>query len=119
MDDTQVFNSGLEVERHLSNDAAMVRICGTLTFPDAVGATEVMKHVIEQHPPVVLLDLTDLTTVDATGLAVLVGMGGDLKNAGIQVRVVASDPRLRHRLPYTLGLRNVFPTVEEALTYQT
>lgn len=118
MDDIHTFASGLTVEHQMLDTAVLVRLAGPLQFPDAVGATGVMKHVIEQRPLVVLLDLTHLEAVDATGVAVLVGIGGDLKNAGIQVRVIASDPRIEHRLPYTLGLRKIFPTVQEALSYQ-
>jgi anti-anti-sigma factor len=118
MDDTKTFPGGLHVEHHMSDASAMVQIGGPLTFPDAVAVSGVVKHVIEHHPPVVLLDLTELQHVDATGVAVLVGIGGDLKKAQIQVRVIAADPRIRHRLPYTLGLRKVFATIEEALRYQ-
>ena len=118
MDDSQSFPEGLQVSHQVSDTSATVRICGPLTFPDAVALSGVMKHVIEHQPPFVLLDLTDIGNVDATGIAVLVGVGGDLKSAGIQVRVIAADPRIRHRLPYTLGLRKVFPTIEDALRYQ-
>ena len=115
MHDSQTFLGGLQVAHDVSEASAIVRISGPLTFPDAVVVTGVIKHVIELHPPLVLLDLTDTQRVDATGIAVLVGVGGDLKNAGILVRVIAADPRIRHRLPYTLGLRKIFPTAEEAL----
>ena len=118
MDDTKTFAGGLQVEHHVSDDAATVQIRGPLIFPEAVAVSRVIKHVIELHPSVVLLNLTDMHKVDATGIAVLVGVGGDLKTANIQVRVVAADPGIRHRLPYTLGLRKIFPTVEEALRHE-
>ena len=118
MDDSKTFPGGLQVEHHVSDSSATVQIGGPLTFPDAVAVSGVIKHIIEQQPSVVLLDLTDMQDVDATGIAVLVGIGGDLKNADIQVRVIATDPRIRHRLPYTLGLRKIFPTRDEALRYQ-
>lgn len=117
-DDLETFPGGLRVGHHASDDTATVVIGGPLTFPDAVAVTRVIKHVMERQPSVVLLDLTDMQHVDGTGIAVLVGIGGDLKNADIQVRVVAADPRIRHRLPYTLGLRKVFPTVDDALRYR-
>jgi len=118
MDDSKAFPGGLQVDHHVSDTSATVQVGGPLTFPDAVAVLGVIKHVIEQQPSLVLLDLTDVQDVDSTGIAVLVGIGGDLKNADIQVRVIAADPRIRHRLPYTLGLRKIFPTVEEALRYQ-
>jgi anti-anti-sigma factor len=115
MHDSQTLSGGLEVAHDVSDTSAIVRISGPLIFPDAVAVSGVVQHVIEQRPPLVLLDLTDMQGVDATGIAVLVGIGGDLKNAGILVRVIAADPRIRHRLPYTLGLRKIFSTPEEAL----
>lgn len=118
MDDTQTFDTGLQVEKQIRSDSAIVRVSGPMTFPAAVHVFGVIKQVIEQRPPVVMIDLSGLETVDATGIAVLVGIGGDLKTVGIQVRIVAPDPRIRHRLPYTRGLRKVFPSVEEALQYQ-
>jgi anti-anti-sigma factor len=118
MEGNQTYPGGLQLAHHMHDTSAIVRISGPLVFPEAVSVSEGMKLVIEQQPPVVLLDLTDIERVDATGVAVLVAIGGDLKDAGIQVRVVAADPRIRHRLPYTLGLRKVFPTVEEAMEYQ-
>lgn len=118
MDDSKTFPRGLQVEHHVSENSATVQIGGPLTFPEAVAVSGVVKHIIEQRPRVVLLDLTDMQEVDATGIAVLVGIGGDLENADIEVRIIAADPRIRHRLPYILGLRKTFATVEEALRHQ-
>ena len=118
MHDTKTFPGGLHVEHHVTEDSAIVQIGGPLTFPDAVAVSGVVRHVIELQPSLVLLDITAMQRVDSTGVAVLVSIGISLKEAGIQVRVVAADPRIQHRLPYTLGLRKVFPTVEEALRYQ-
>lgn len=118
MDDVKTFPGGLQVEHHVGDTSAIVLIGGPLTFPDAVAVSGVVKHVIEQQPSVVLLDLTHMQNVDGTGVAVLVGIGGDLKKADIQVRVIAADPRIRHRLPYTLGLRKIFPTRDDALRYR-
>lgn len=116
--DIEALDGGLVVEHRLAGDTAVVRVGGPLTFPDAVAVSRVIKHVVERQPPVVILDLTDTHHVDATGIAVLVGIGGDLKHAGIQVRIVAADPGIKKRLPYTLGLRKIFPTVEQALRYR-
>lgn len=115
MTEQKCLDTALQVTHRVAQDRAVVSVSGPLKFPDAVNLSAVIKQVIEEHPPVALLDLTSLDGVDATGVAVLVGIGGDLKTAGIQVRIIASDPRIRHRLPYTLGLRRIFPTVEDAI----
>jgi anti-anti-sigma factor len=107
--------SALSILHSISPERSVVSVAGPLTFPDAVRLSGVVRQILEQHPPVALLDLTALDSVDATGVAVLVGIGDDLKTAGIQVRVVAADPRIRHRLPYTLGLRRIFASVEDAI----
>jgi anti-anti-sigma factor len=118
MEDSHISPGDPQVSYQVSDTYATVRIGGPLVFPGAVAVSRAVKQVIEQQPPLVLLDLTGIENVDATGVAVLVGVGGDLKSAGIQVRVIAADPRIRHRLPYTLGLRKVFPTIEDALCHQ-
>jgi len=115
MKNQQILAPGLQVRQRVGKDRAIISVGGPLKFPDAVHLTAAIKQVIKQHPPVVLLDLTHLEGVDATGVAVLVGIGGDLKTAGIQARIIASDPLIRHRLPYTLGLRRVFTSVEDAI----
>lgn len=117
MGKVKIFDSGLRVTHRVQKESAIVHVSGPLTFPDAVGLTGVIKSLIAEQIPLLLLDLTDIAEVDGTGLAVLIGVGGDLKNAAAQVRVIAPDPRLRHRLPYTLGLRKVFTSVDEALQF--
>lgn len=117
MDKTDAFDSGLIVSQEVNDEWAIVHVTGPLTFPDAVTLTGVVASVLEQPPVVLLLDLTSVGEVDATGVAVLVGVGRDLKDAGKQVRVIVSDSRVRNRLPYTLGLRKVFTSIDEAIHF--
>jgi len=109
--------SGLIIIDEVQDDLAIVHVAGPLTFPDAVTLTGVVKSVLNRPPAVLLLDLTEIEEIDATGVAVLVGVGGDLKDARKEVRVIVSDPRVRHRLPYTLGLRKVFTSQDEAIRF--
>jgi ABC-type transporter Mla MlaB component len=90
-----------------------------LRFPEAVQLTRAAKNLFEQGvTEVTVLDLSALDDVDHTGIAVLVSVGRDLKAAGSQVRIVAADRALVVRLPYTLGLRRVFASAADALSFK-
>lgn len=109
--------SELVVLDAVHDDIAFVQVDGPLTFPDAVTLSGVVRSLLAQPSQLLLLDLTGVGKIDATGVAVLVGVGGDLKDAGKEVRIIVSDPRVRQRLPYTLGLRKVFTSVDEAIRF--
>jgi anti-anti-sigma regulatory factor len=55
---------------------------------------------------------------DTTGLGVLMSISAHLKAAQVDIRVVAAEPRLRHRLPQCLRSQPIFFTVTDALTSQ-
>lgn len=118
MDETQVSDSGLVITREITDEWAIVHVSGPLEFPDAVALTHVIKDLIEWSPQVLLLDLIEVGKIDATGVGVLVGVGGDLKDSGKQVRVIVADPRFRHSLPFTLGLCKIFTSVQEAKEFE-
>lgn len=94
MRDSQTFDSGLHLSQETFGESAIVRVSGPLQFPDAVSLHGHINRIIARRPLVVLVDLTNMVDVDSTGVAVLVGAGGDLKDAGIQVR--SSRPTLRY-----------------------
>lgn len=114
---TQAFDSGLVITHEVTESWAIVHVDGPLTFPDAVALSHVIKDLVERSPDLLFLDLIEVGKIDATGVGVLVGAGGDLKDSGKQVRVIVADPRVRHRLPYSLGLRKVFTSLQEAMAF--
>lgn len=110
-------SDGLDIAFGLTDGAMVVRVCGALRFPAAVQLTTATKaHFEHGVTEVTVLDLSALDDMDHTGVAVLVAVARDLKAAGSQVRIVAANRAITARLPYTLGLRRIFATTEDALT---
>ena len=111
--------AGLRVENDRVEGALIVRVSGALRYPGAVELTHAIEALLEHAvSDVTVLDLSDLTEIDHTGIAMLVAVGRDLKAAGSQVRVVSADRAFLGRLPYTLGLRRTFGSLHEALSFQ-
>jgi anti-anti-sigma factor len=109
---------GLDIEIGETESATIVRVSGALRFPAAVQLTRAAKDLFEQGvSEVTVLDLSDLDDMDHTGIAVLVGVGRDLKAEGSQVRIVTADRALLARLPYTLGLRRLCASTAKALSF--
>jgi len=114
-----VASAGLHIEHDRTEDALIVRVSGALRFPAAVELTRSVESLLDQGATeVTVLDLSQLTDVDHTGIAVLVAVGRDLKAAGSQVRVATADRSILGRLPYTLGLRRTFGSLAEALSFR-
>lgn len=112
-------SAGLHIEHDRAEGALIVRVSGDLRFPAAVELTRAVEALLGQGlTEVTVLDLSELTGVDHTGIAVLVAVGRDLKGAGSQVRVVTADRLILGRLPYTLGLRRTFGSLAEALSFR-
>ena len=117
--DQNVASAGLHIEHDRAEGALIVRVSGALRFPAAVELTRAVESLLGQGvTEVTVLDLSQLTDVDHTGIAVLVAVGRDLKAAGSQVRVVTADRSILGRLPYTLGLRRTFGSLAEALSFR-
>lgn len=117
--DQNVASAGLHIEHDRAEGALIVRVSGALRFPAAVQLTRAVESLLDQGvSEVTVLDLSQLTDVDHTGIAVLVAVGRDLKAAGSQVRVATADRSILGRLPYTLGLRRTFGNLTEALSFR-
>lgn len=90
---------------------AVVEISGPLLWPPAAQLPE----FIPSSAPAVLLDLTGVTSIDTTGIAVLASITAQLEHADCRVRVVVTDEQLRRKLPRTAGLRHIFTSLEDAV----
>lgn len=90
---------------------AVVEISGPLLWPPAAQLTEFVPFLA----PAVLLDLTGVTSIDSTGVAVLASITAQLEHAGCRVRVVVADDQLRRRLPRTAGLQDTYSSVDDAI----
>lgn len=96
---------------------AVIEVTGPLRWPYASQLTEVFPPAATLTQSSILLDLTGVTSIDNTGVAVLASIAAQLKHTGRAVRVVIADEKLRRQLPRTVGLQKIFPTVDDAVHF--
>jgi anti-sigma B factor antagonist len=68
---------------------------------------EVLTTLLERGPELLIVNLTDVTFIDSTGLGVLVGAVRDMRVAGGDLRLVVTQPHIIRLLELT-GLDEVF-----------
>ncbi len=71
---------------------------------------ELLVAVIERAPQLVIVDLTEVSFIDSTGLGVLVGAVRDVRAGGGDMRLVVTQPQIIKLLELT-GLDEVFSVV--------
>ena len=96
---------------------AVVALRGELDIVDAAGVAGALAAVTA-HEPRVIVDLTGLGFIDASGLAALVSGWKHARHAGGDLLLVAPQPRVLRVLAATrlLGVFSVHPSVEEAVS---
>jgi anti-sigma B factor antagonist len=79
---------------------------------------DVLAGVISRRPELVIVNLSEVTFIDSTGLGVLVGTARDLRAKGGELRLVATQPHIIKLLELT-GLDEMFdvlPDTKAAVT---
>jgi len=74
---------------------------------------DVLTDLITPGPELVIVDLTEVTFIDSTGLGVLVGAVGDMRARGADLRLVVTQPQIIKLLALT-GLDEVFSVLSNA-----
>jgi anti-sigma B factor antagonist len=100
----------LEIER-CADSAVVVRCHGRLI----AGVTDILDSQV--HPLIpgskrVILDLTDLATMDSMGLGTIIGLYVSAKSAGCSFEMINIGKRILQLLGFT-NLLNVFTVVGE------
>jgi anti-sigma B factor antagonist len=102
-----------------------VRIVGSISVVEAAGEVDLttsltldaaLNQALLESPPTVVLDLTGVTFVDSSGLAMLVAVRKAARSKGGELRLVNPRPNVQSVLQVT-GLDQVFPiffSVDEA-----
>lgn len=105
----------LRIAHRHSQGWAVVEVGGRLTWPAAVQLTE----FVPSSATAILLDLSTVTSIDSTGIAVLANITDQLVRAGHRLRVVVADEQLRRQLPRTVGLQEIFTSTADAISSTT
>jgi anti-sigma B factor antagonist len=69
-----------------------------------------LSDLIGQGPEVIMVDLSEVSFIDSTGLGVLVGAEKEMRQAGQDLRLVVTQPQITRLLELT-GLDEVFTVV--------
>jgi anti-sigma B factor antagonist len=98
--DSSILGRTLSLHTHASEDATVVRCTGRLVMETSpLLKTEVKPLLLPKRR--VVLDLTDLSNMDSSGLGTLVGLYISARGAGCDLQLVNLSPRIRELLSLT------------------
>lgn len=103
--------SHLTLDVHRTGDVAVVRCRGKLV----AGVNDLLTHevcLLIPRSKRIVLDLTDLTHMDSSGLGTVVGLYVSAKSAGCALELINLGARIRQLLGVT-NLLSVFTTICE------
>ena len=87
---------------------AVVSVSGEIDVATAPGLRERLHELIAEDSSTVVVDLLGVTFLDSTALGVLVGAHKRCREAGGELRLVVTEPRIMKVFEIT-GLTEVFP----------
>jgi anti-sigma B factor antagonist len=96
----------------------LVRVSGEIDVATSPALRERLQPTAGSSVPVQIVDLSEVTFLDSTGLGVLVGALKRRREAGGVLRLVIAEPRILRIFEITglVDVFSIFPSVEEALT---
>lgn len=95
----------LRISSHKLGEVTVFRCAGQLTFPHADTLRTVAAS--QMHMRVALLDLAEITTIDAAGLGMLASLHSWAAATGITLKLMNLTPRVEYLLELT-KLKSVF-----------
>ena len=107
---------GLRLAARTASGVAIARLSGELAIASSPVLRDELLGLLRRGSSRLVLDLSGVTSCDASGLAVLVGTSHRARLSGGSVRLAALSPPA-HALLHATGLDQhleVFPTVEAA-----
>jgi anti-sigma B factor antagonist len=101
----------------MTHDAiAVVPVDGDIDLNTSANIAATIHEAVHPGPPVLVIDMTGVSFLSATGLSVLIATREETRRAGIELRLVASRREVLRPLQVT-GLTadfDIYPTVAEA-----
>lgn len=107
-----------EVRQRRYGEDAVVAVCGSVDMITAPQLASQLEMAAASNPPVLVIDLTDVTFLSSAGIQVLVEVQRLSASIGTCVRVVGRDYPTVHPI-HVLGLERtlrLYPTVQEAVS---
>jgi anti-sigma B factor antagonist len=101
-----------EVTESVQSGVPIVNVRGELDVSTSPELHTWLAEAISHAPQLLIVNLTDVSFIDSTGLGVLVGALRDVRTAGGDVRLVVTQPHVNKVLELT-GLDKVFNIVPD------
>ncbi|WP_328999494.1 STAS domain-containing protein [Kribbella sp. NBC_00709] len=76
------------VDARTSNGIQVVRICGEVDLTNAIEVREAISRIASHDVPAILVDLTETTYLDSSGIAMLFKLAERLNERRQQLRLV-------------------------------
>ncbi len=92
---------------------AVLDVRGEIDVATSPELQEILVELIGRGPELLIVNLTDVSFIDSTGLGVLVGAVRDVRAGGGDLRLVVTEPHIMKLLELT-GLDEVFSVVSNA-----
>jgi anti-sigma B factor antagonist len=104
-------------EASIHSSEQLIRVCGQLDAASAKALRDPLRSAVEAGSRVVLLDLSECSFVDSTGLAAILNGARELKMAGVALVAVTSNSHIVRLFELTAIGETVplFPTRDRAL----
>ncbi len=91
----------------------ILRVQGEIDVATSPELHELLSDLIADGPGVIIVDLTDVSFIDSTGLGVLVGAVRVVRAGGGDLRLVVTQPHIIKLLELT-GLDDVFSVLSDS-----
>jgi anti-sigma B factor antagonist len=100
-----------------ADDAAVVQLAGEIDMSHSPGVHQALVEVLEKRPRRLIIDLTDVTYMDSSGVGILVDALRRVRVSGAKLALVAVAPRVLSVLQITKldQFFEMYATREEAL----
>jgi len=92
---------------------AVLKVRGEIDVASAPDFRASLSDVIGGGPQLVIVDMSEVSFMDSTGLGVLISAEKQIRHAGMDLRLVVTHPQIRKLLELT-GLDDVFTVVSSA-----
>ena len=103
--------SRLTYESHEDNGMVRLALDGEFDLSNASQVEDVLKEIESRQPPLVVLDLRELTFMDSTGLRVMVSADARARDDSRRLAIV-QGPETVHRVFRITGLDDHLEIVE-------
>jgi anti-anti-sigma factor len=102
----------LEVKTSSDGDSVRLSLSGELDLSSAPRVEEELRKVERQAPPLIILDLRELTFMDSTGLRILVLADSRARDAGRRLQIIPGSDTVQ-RVFHVTGLDHHLELVAE------